>query len=598
MVMAVLRALKMQMAADGSLSAVDMKFGGPVPSTSQFDEFDDGSLAEAVEYYDNISGEVLPVELVQKARAEEIGWVRGIGLYDKVPRSVAVARGIKPLPVRWVDVNKGDRTNYNVRSRLVGKELKAKTKEALLAHELFSATPPWEVIKTLLSLLVTDGVPGVSDGELELGVFDISRAHFMPKVNRELYVEIPEEDRSPEDGDVVGKLNRNMYGFRDASSGWMRDWQELLQTGGYEVGVANPALFYNRSNGGRGAVHGDDFYVLGSRKAIDEMSELLSSKYSMRESHRLGFGEHCDKSATILNRVVSVGVEDGRRFVQVEPDQRHVEIILEALGLKKEKTKGVVTPSAKLSEAEWDRRRLSPPLSPSRTTSYRSCVMRASFLGQDRPDIAETVKTLAQGMASPRESHWEDLKRLGRYLLQEPTMALRYDQQTMSKTVRISVDSDHASDRSTRKSTTGMVIRVGQHVVKATSNLQTAVSLNVSEAEFYALVHGGAHGLGFQAFMKDLDLEFDIVIESDSSSARAFASRKGLGRQRHVQTRFLWLQEAVAGKMLVVTRVPTDRNVSDILTKCCGASTLAKHLATMKCIRVVAHKMHKSVATT
>ena len=41
----------------------------------------------------------------------------------------------------------------------------------------------------------------------------------MPKAERELYIEIPKEDLNEDDGDVVGKLNRNMYGFRDAANG-------------------------------------------------------------------------------------------------------------------------------------------------------------------------------------------------------------------------------------------------------------------------------------------------------------------------------------------------------------------------------------------
>eukprot|EP00972_Heterocapsa_arctica_P058992 8695401-Heterocapsa_arctica.AAC.1 len=80
---------------------------------------------------------------------------------------MALERGVKPIPVRWVDVDKGDYVKRNIRIILVGKELKAKTKEAFLAHELFSATPSWEAIKSLLSLLVTDGVSREgSDSEL------------------------------------------------------------------------------------------------------------------------------------------------------------------------------------------------------------------------------------------------------------------------------------------------------------------------------------------------------------------------------------------------------------------------------------------------
>ena len=67
---------------------------------------------------------------------------------------------------RWLNTNKGGQQKYNIRCRFVGRQLKAKTKEALVAHELFSAMPPWECVKTLLSLLATDDLPGLENEEL------------------------------------------------------------------------------------------------------------------------------------------------------------------------------------------------------------------------------------------------------------------------------------------------------------------------------------------------------------------------------------------------------------------------------------------------
>eukprot|EP00972_Heterocapsa_arctica_P089178 13149711-Heterocapsa_arctica.AAC.1 len=99
---------------------------------------------------------------------------------------------------------------------------------------------------------------------------------------------------------------------------------------------------------------------------------------------------------------------------------------------------------------------------------------------------------------------------------------MRYDQQAMRKCIRVSVDSDHPADRATHKSTTIMVQHLGRHPIKATSNLQTLISLNVSEAEFYALVSGAANGLGMQAYLQDLGIELPLIIESDSSRARVF----------------------------------------------------------------------------
>lgn len=220
--------------------------------------------------------------------------------------------------------------------RPVGRELKVNTKEALVAHELFSAMPPWECVKTLLSLLVTENLPGLENDELELAILDISRAHFMPKAERELYIELPPGDQQPGQ-DLVGRLNRMMHGFRDASNGRMRDWQSLLTEDSFEVGKANGALFLHQTRKSRGAVHGDDFFVLGTHSQLDEMGKLLASKYSVRESHRLGFGEHGCRGSTILNRVVKLQLDGGsRKEVLVMADQRHVEIVHQSLGLRED----------------------------------------------------------------------------------------------------------------------------------------------------------------------------------------------------------------------------------------------------------------------
>ena len=137
---------------------------------------------------------------------------------------------------------------------------------------------------------MTDGVPDPKE-ELDFGIFDISRAHFMPKADRELDTELLDEVKTPGEGDVVGRLNRSMFGLRDASNSLMRDWQTLLQSEGYAVGKSNLALFFNRQRNSRGGVHGDDFYVLANRVAIDYIGNVLASKCKVCESHRLGFGK-------------------------------------------------------------------------------------------------------------------------------------------------------------------------------------------------------------------------------------------------------------------------------------------------------------------
>ena len=136
--------------------------------------------------------------------------------------------------------------------------------------------------------------------------------------------------------------------------------------------------------------------------------------------------------------------------------------------------------------------------------------MKAAFVAQDRADLGETARSLAKSMAAPTPSSMADLKRLGRYLSGHRRVVLTYEEQEMPKVLETYVDSDHATDRVTRKSVTGMAQMLGGHTIKNTSNTQTAIGLNVSECEFYALVHGGAHGLRVQSYMRDLGLEVQV----------------------------------------------------------------------------------------
>ena len=220
--------------------------------------------------------------------------------------------------------------------------------------------------------------------------------------------------------------------------------------------------------------------------------------------------------------------------------------------------------------------------------------MRLSYLSQDRADMGEPVKCSARSMAKPTPGNLRNLKKGPRCLLRTKHMALQLFRQTFPSSISTYVDSDFAGCRSTRKSTTGMVQMVGEHAVKHTSDLQGATGLNVSECEYYALTHGAAHGLGLQACMADLGVEMFLQISSDSSAAKDFTSRRGLRRERHVQS-YLWLQEQVAAAHLTVEKVRTTQNPADILTKAASRETLERHRKMLGLRHVEAHSSQKDI---
>ena len=65
---------------------------------------------------------------------------------------------------------------------------------------------------------------------------------------------------------------------------------------------------------------------------------------------------------------------------------------------------------------------------------------------------------------------------------------------------------------------------------------------------------------------------------SDASAAIAISQRSGLGKLRHIQTQYLWLQERVAAKELRLTKVLGTANPADMLTKHLARADLERHL--------------------
>ena len=118
----------------------------------------------------------------------------------------------------------------------------------------------------------------------------------------------------------------------------------------------------------------------------------------------------------------------------------------------------------------------------------KTALLRAAYLSQDRPDISHAVKNLSRRMVSPNEADLAGLKRLARYLRAYTYLSAVFRPQAEPRVLRAQVDSDHAGCAVTRRSTTGLVILFGTHLLKHSSNVQSTVALSTGESEYYGLV--------------------------------------------------------------------------------------------------------------
>ena len=108
------------------------------------------NLAEMEKAWDDVSGKELDSRGVREARAKEMTYIHDKQVWVKMSKQDAIARGCKVVGSRWVDVDKGDTSKPDYRSRLVAKEINTGPEEGL-----FASTPPLEAMRWLLSEAAT-----------------------------------------------------------------------------------------------------------------------------------------------------------------------------------------------------------------------------------------------------------------------------------------------------------------------------------------------------------------------------------------------------------------------------------------------------------
>ena len=111
-------------------------------------------------------------------------------------------------------------------------------------------------------------------------------------------------------------------------------------------------------------------------------------------------------------------------------------------------------------------------------------------------------------------------------------------------------DSDYAGDKETRLSVSGFCVFVMGCLVSWKLRGQKNVTLSSREAECYGIVKGASVGLGLSRVLTDFGVETKVVIHTDSSAAKSLASRKGLGKARHIKVNQLWIKDKVGSGVL------------------------------------------------
>ena len=537
---------------------------------------------EIAEYaWDDVNDIPLPIDKVRAARREEMSYMKG-RKFEVVKKSEAYRlTGKGPISTKWVDTDKSHGTGeVLVRSRWVARDFKKRGEKD--REDLFSATPPLEFLRYVISRQATRRADG---RERKTMYIDVKKAHLAARCMEDVFVELPEE--AGVEDDECGKLIYWLYGCRQAAQAWEEHYAGVLQAVGFKRLVSSPVAFYHPERDLVVVVHGDDFVFVGVDEQLDWVLGVLEKEYELKNRGRLGSGECDAKEIDMLGRVIRWH-EWGLSW---SGDGRHKAMMMDYFGMDGS-TKTLLKNGYKdeLKDKHEGEQR---DLAAEECKAYRMLAARLNYVAQDCPPIQFAAKEICRRMAAPTERDFMAIKRLTRFMagLSSVEWEFPWQSECEAATVRVFTDSDWAGCTETRRSTSGGLILVGQHPLRAWSSTQSTVATSSAEAELYSMAEGAARGLGVQSLLQELQCSTELVLGTDSAAAKAFASTRGLGRMRHIDVKNLWIQGLVRLGRVVLQKVRGDQNAADVLTKFLDRATCISSLARVG-VRVVPAECH------
>lgn len=141
-------------------------------------------------------------------------------------------------------------------------------------------------------------------------------------------------------------------------------------------------------------------------------------------------------------------------------------------------------------------------------------------------------------------------------------------------------DSDYAGDKSSRRSTSGMVIKFSNGPVIWKSKIQKCVAMSSMEAEYVAASETGKSILWIDRLLKEIGAinytSVPTLYVDNQSAIKLIGNSVFHERSKHIEIKYHFLRNMVEQKSCRVEYISTNMQEADLLTKALGYAKLIK----------------------
>lgn len=428
--------------------------------------------------------------------------------------------------------------------------------------ETYSPVVNWLSVRILMALSVIH--------DLETKSIDFVLAFPQAEIDVPVYMELPVGFEAEGSERHVLRLNKNLYGLKQASHNFFNMLKAGLEARGYEKQSATDSCVFL----GKESVvllYVDDCIIF-QRKGSDAADTLI--RLLQEEKQKFTFTNDGD-----LERYLGVD-GDRRENGYIALTQKHlIQRTLSLLNID-DKVNSRSTPAIKPVLFKDDD-------GPPRKTSwnYRQLIGMLTYLqATTRPDIAMAVHQAARFSINPRLSHQRAVIRIGKYLKGSEDKGLIFKPDP-SKGLECFVDADFAggwnksdsSDASSVMSRTGYVLMYCGCPITWCSKLQTEIALSTTEAEYIALSQAMREVIPVMELLKELNEIFETFIPTPKIHCKTWEDNNGClslatnhkftPRTKHIAIKYHHFRHHVKNGSISIHPINTTEQTADIFTK-------------------------------
>ena len=395
-------------------------------------------------------------------------------------------------------------------------------------------------------------------------VFDAVAAFSQAEEQELVFLQPPVEYQVTCKKPVLWQCLKVREGRRNGARSWQDHFHECLTDeacpGRFKRNMKTASLYHSKELDVTIDIHVDDGYAVGESESLEKVFAYLSSKLVLKVSSMIKPGMGFDHVGASRFRT-----DDG---MWIQPFSKYVERALEIMGM--EKCNASKRPKLDKANMEGDDEPYDRP------QLYKSTTCTLLYAAKRQPESQSTVRWLCKRLANPTNKSGRQLVKLLRYLKGQPDLATFFPVEGKVDHIEGFLDGDWACDEFDRKSVSGGLAMVGGCRIHSHSRGTTDHALSSGESEVMALSELKEcmliqYSLEFVGFGK-----VPIVMYTDATVARAFAHRTGVGRLKHLDVRYMWVQEQLSRGAYALKKIPRAENPADVLTHSPSSQELEK----------------------